>query len=155
MPVPVAGDDLTANALQDLLAGLIDVYAGVDSIATQQTRSNNTFGDLTTPGPLVSVTSRGTKALVLWGALVFGSAGAANASGRMTIAISGATTLAAAASNGIFAAESGGLGVGGSGIVARRFTITPGSNTYTCKYNNIAANGTSVWQDRWLMVIAP
>jgi hypothetical protein len=155
MAVPAAGDDLTANALQDLLAGLIDVYAADNSVATQQTRSNNTFGDLTTPGPSVTVTSRGTKAWVFWGALVFGSVGGAPASGRMTIAISGNTVLAAAAANGIFAAESAGLGVGGSGIVARRFTITPGPNTYTCKYNNIAANGTSAWQDRYILVVAP
>jgi hypothetical protein len=153
MAVPVSGDDLTGNALQDLLAGLIDVYGGVDTIATQQSRSNNTFGDLATVGPSVTVTSRGTKALVLWGALVFGSA--ASAAGRMTVAITGVTTLAAAASNGIFASENAGLGIGSSGIQGRRFGITPGANTYTAKYNNIAANGTSNWQDRWLIVIAP
>lgn len=154
MVVPVAGDELTATALRALTAGLIDDWAGMSFVATQQSRSNNTFGDLATVGPSVTLTSQGTKALCVWGAIVFGSV-AASASGRMTLAISGATTLAAGANNGFYAAENAGSGVGSAGIVARRFDINSGINTFTAKYNNIAANGTSFWQDRWLLVIAP
>lgn len=154
MAVPVAGDELTATALRALAAGLIDDWAGMAFVATQQSRSNNTFGDLATVGPSVTLTSQGTKALCLWGAIVFGSATAA-ASGRMTVAISGATTLTASASNGFYSSENAGTGVGGAGIVGRRFDINPGSNTFAAKYNNIAANGSAFFQDRWLLVIAP
>lgn len=151
--LPAAGTDWDPVAEQLALAALLADFSSSASVATQQTRSNNTFGDLATVGPSVPLTSKGTIAWVAWGAIVFGNV--ASASGRITVAISGATTLAAAATNGFYASENGGLGVGSAGVVWRAFAITPGANTYTLKYNNIAANGTATFQDRWITVVAP
>ncbi len=151
--LPAAGTDWDPVAEQLALAALLADFSSSASVATQQTRSNNTFGDLATVGPTVTLTSKGTIAWCAWGAIVFGNV--ASASGRITVAISGATTLAAAATNGFFASENGGLGVGSAGSVWRAFAITPGANTFTLKYNNIAANGTATFQDRWLTVVAP
>jgi hypothetical protein len=153
MVAPAAGDQLTPTALRALAAALFSDWAGTNNVATQQSRSNNAFGDLSTVGPTVTITSQGTWALVLWSCIIFGSSAAA--SGRMTVEISGQTTLTASTSNGIFAAESGGLGIGGSGLQGGLYPINPGSNTYRGKYNNISANGTSFFQDRRLIVIAP
>jgi hypothetical protein len=151
--LPAAGTDWDPVAEQLALAALLADFSSSASVATAQTRSNNAFGDLATVGPSVTITSKGTIAFCVWGGIVFGNV--ASASGRIAVAISGATTLAAAAANGFFASENGGLGVGSSGSIWRAYAITPGANTYTLKYNNIAANGTATFQDRWLTVIAP
>jgi hypothetical protein len=156
MILPAAGTDLDGVALTNILASLLgdttkSVYA---TVATTETRSNNTFGNLATTGPTVSITSQGSLAWVWWGCLAWGSA--ANASGRMAIDISGGTTMAAATANGFYSNENAGSGIGSSGGTFARYPINPGvSNTYTAKYNNIAANGTASFQLRWMLVVAP
>lgn len=155
--LPAAGTDWDPVAEQLALAALFADFGATASIATQQTRSNNTFGDLATAGPSVTLTSKGTWAAVWFGAVLWGSVGAtpAAASGRVAVQISGATVMAAAASNGFYASESAGLGVGGSGCQFRLYPITPGVNTFKLQYNNIAANGTATFQDRTISVLAP
>ena len=143
----------TDTNLTNRFTNLLLTNAGVGSVATLETRSNNTFGDLATVGPTVTLTSSGTRALCVWGGIVWGNV--ASAAGRMAIEISNATTMAASAANGIFAGENAGTGVGISGVTARLYTINPGTNQYRIKYNNIAANGTANFQDRWLFVFAP
>lgn len=143
-----ADTNLTARFTNLLLSN-----AGFSTVAATESRSNATFGALTTAGPVVNLTSVGTKALVVWGAITWGSA--ASAAGRMAVQISGATTLAAAAGNGFYSAENTGTGVGNSGVTAALYTINPGANVYTALYNNIAANGTSFWGQRVMFVFAP
>jgi len=104
-------------------------FADVDS---EQSTTSNTYTDLTTSGPAVTVTT-GTKALVIVGAYLKNDE--TNKESYMSFAVSGATTISAADDNALMqqqAGYNGGIKVGASRAVV--VTLTAGSNTFTAKY---------------------
>lgn len=152
MTLPLAGEDITANAIRLALAGLLTSAASASaSVATLQSTVSTSYGDLGTVGPSVTLTSVGTRALVLWRAGLFNST-ATNGAG-CTVAITGATTLAAADVNGLLGGDEAGTGFGQEGMQFMLATITPGSNTFTMKYR--CTGTTASFQRRSLLVIAP
>ena len=153
MPLPAAGSDPTAAVLRLLLAGLFDTCSGYTAIATDQGTSGTAYGDLASVGPTVTLTSTGTRALVVWGCGQY-STNPGVGSGS-TIAVSGATTLAAADTNGVLAVVvQPGTGLGFEAFQYMFLTISPGVNNYVMKYRSSAASNSGFYRRR-LLVVAP
>lgn len=120
------------------------------SVSTAQTYTSASFGDLTTVGPAVTVTT-GTKAIVGFGAQIENSS--AGGGGVMSFAVSGATTIAANAGATSLRSMSGTAGERNSGSVVNFVSgLTAGSNTFTAKYLT-PTGGTSTFQFRELWVL--
>jgi hypothetical protein len=104
------------------------------TVATSQTRASESYGDLSTTGPEVTLTT-GTKALVIVTALM-GNTTENGTIGYMSYAVSGATTISASDT----VATSSRIVTGSSTMVNRQSaasrlsTLTAGSNTFTAKY---------------------
>ncbi len=90
MTMPAPGDKPTAAMLAQLLAALL-MFSGKQTVSTSQTTTSTAYTDLATVGPQVSVTSKGTRALVLWKLTQLTTSG----SSASSPAVSGATTIAA------------------------------------------------------------
>ena len=121
-------------------------------VDTQQRRTSDQYGDLTTSGPEVTITT-GTKALVIISAFM-GDTAENGTVGYMSYAVSGATTIAAS-DNVCIASQV----VNGSSslryrqsAVSRLSTLNAGSNTFTAKYRSSAAAGFG-FQGREICVI--
>lgn len=140
------------TALTARFTNLLLTNAGFARVAAAESRNNTTYGALTTAGPVVNLTSVGTKALVIWGCTTWGSP--STAAGRMAVQISGATTLAAATANGFVGSEGAGGGIGATGSIFSLYTINPGANVYTALYNN-DAGGSAFFANRVMFVFAP
>lgn len=121
---------------------------GTATVATSQSTSSTTFGDLATVGPTVTLTT-GTSALVILTCAI--NSGTALEAGLMSFAVSGATTIAVNANNSLEVI----MGTGGDGAqlsAAIPVTLTAGSNVFTAKY--ATGNGNSVsFTNRTLSVI--
>lgn len=118
-------------------------------LGSAETTTSTSYADLTTPGPAVTVTTTSYALVLISGSVQNDTSGQ---SVRMAYDISGATSSAAADNRGIghFAAVAGTCGmVAGNAIWES--TLTPGSNTFTCKYR--VAGGTGTFQSRRLQVI--
>jgi len=117
------------------------------SVATQENTTNIGYVDLTTPGPAVTVETD-TTALVTLSCFVFNATLGGVSS--MSKAISGATTLAASDPGALqFHSQI----ANGQGRLSRTYlqtNLTPGSNTFTCKYK--VNSGTGTWGDREIIV---
>ena len=121
-------------------------------VATYQGTTSNTFVDLATVGPSVTITT-GTKALVIISCYLSNatSGGGAN----MAFAVSGATTIAADAE------LSQNINPGGAYVIppiqtAQAFimtTLTAGSNVFTAKYSRESGTGTANFSRRNISVI--
>lgn len=135
-----------------ILNGFLDNNSEWASVATSQSSTSITYGDLATVGPSVTITSAGSYALVLWSAGAFSNS--ATVVGHYTsFAISGATTLAASDTNSLRTTASN----AGAGFRPMQFAIVPinpGSNTFTLKYKLSAATA-STFTERLLFVLAP
>ncbi len=132
-----------ANAIAQRLPGgaIID---------TTETRSSTTYGDLTTIGPSVTVTT-GTKALVMITAQMENDTNGGFA--LATFTVSGATSVAAGDGSSIaFEQPSGTNGQAATCTRTRLIDLTPGSNTFTMKYRALVA-GTASFSRRSLIVI--
>lgn len=128
---------------------LLDASEAV--VLTAESTTSTSFTDLATAGPAVTVTSAGTRALVVWSATMY-SADGTTRGGYCDYAISSATTRAASDDTAICAtANNTGSGYRFSGTDL--VTINPGSNTFTLKYRS--TGGSFVFQRRSLMVLAP
>jgi hypothetical protein len=118
------------------------------TVSTTETTTSNTFTDLTTAGPAVTLTT-GTKALVLINSTLYKQASGSNA--YVGFAVSGATTLAASnttALNYVAAAY-----YDSRLSVSHRITgLTAGSNTFTLKYRQ-NGGGTAEFANREIIVI--
>jgi hypothetical protein len=115
-------------------------------VLTAQTRASTSYGDLTTVGPAVTVTT-GAFALVWIQCTMSNSADGLQC--LASVAVSGATTIAAQDEyaielNGVPANNSNRFGV------CRRFSLTAGSNMFTMKY---AAGGTGTFSQREIVVM--
>ena len=119
-------------------------------VATSQSTTSESFTDLTTAGPAVTVTT-GTKALVIIGGELY--QGTADRGLYMGFAVSGATTIAANAATSI------GMYYGANDQLASKFsgafvvTLTAGSNTFTAKYCRRGNSGTAAFNDRTIFVM--
>jgi hypothetical protein len=134
------------DAVRDALQFLGSVAAA--EVLTSETSSTASYGDLTTAGPAVTVTT-GTKALVVVSARIAHSS--INGYGLMSHAVSGATTIAA--SDSWYAAFISGTANQAATVVgvAYHTTLTAGSNTFTAKY--FASAATASFQYRKIFVI--
>lgn len=119
------------------------------SVATNQSTTSTSFTDLATAGPAVTATTD-TEALVVIRARMYNSG-----VGRlctMGFAVSGASTVAASdvdsVSSGPFTNANDGMR---AGVVVHVSGLTPGSNTFTCKYK--ANADTAIFEDRVITVI--
>lgn len=127
------------------------VNAAAASVATSETQaSNTTFGDLATAGPSVTLTTGASVIVWISGNVTHGAAGN---SANVSVAVSGATTLAA---NGTNSTNVSSAGASFDNVFSRCLVLTgltPGSNTFTLKYQN---NGGGTWSfyNRSIAVLA-
>lgn len=130
-------------------AGRIFVSTGANAIAeravvdnlvsTSETTISTTYVDLTTVGPVQTVTT-GTRALVIWHCGTQNS-GTGNTN-FISVAVSSATTIAASDTWAIqnkAAINADYIGVSGAHLFT---TLTAGSNVFTLKYRVTAGTGT-------------
>jgi hypothetical protein len=124
---------------------------GTATVATSQTTTSNTYTDLATSGPAVTITT-GTKALVIVTALI-DPGSSASGSGYMSYAVSGATTSAATDTRALINEAANGylelLRMSSASVV----TLTAGSNTFTAKYRKDTPATTPAFKDRDIFVI--
>lgn len=114
-------------------------------VATSQTTTSTTYTDLTTTGPAVTVTT-GIQALVFMYNANLHSTGTTSA--LMSYDVTGATTIAAADNTSIGAATTVGIREGATFL---QTGLTPGSNTFTCRYR--VGSGTGTFVDRRIGVV--
>lgn len=146
-----AGTKPTAALFNAAFDSLLTAEGGYASVATAQTTSSTSYTDLATVGPQVSVTSVGTRALILFAARLRNTSGTAGTG--CTVAVSGATTLAAADANGAMWTDFVNAGFDDEKMQFMFATINPGLNTYTMKYR--ASAGTAQYSVRRMYVFAP
>lgn len=120
-----------------------------DSITTAETTASTTFADLATPGPSVTVTT-GSKALVIITAMMSNST--VNGINIATFEVSGATTSAANIVRAVENTSSTANAVLRASATTLFSSLTPGSNTFTMKYQVNAGTGT--FQRRNIAVLA-
>lgn len=105
------------------------------------TTTSTSYTDLTAAsvGPVVTVTT-GQLALVIWGCQL--TNGTADASSRVSVAVTGASTIAADDDRGLAYDPATAGGVLQCSHAVFYDTLTPGSNTFTMKYRVGAGTGT-------------
>ena len=119
------------------------------AVDTAETRTLTSYGDLTTAGPAVTVTT-GTRALVTVSSeMVAGSGDPATSESRMSFAVSGATTIAA--TDTVCACRTGADVRFQISRTVYLTTLTAGSNTFTAKYRVSA--GTTTFSHREINVL--
>lgn len=143
MALPSAGQSPTAAMLRALLAALMD-FASTTTVITTENTGSTSFTDLATVGPSLTITSGGTKALLIWSIVQSTTSGSAVSS----IAVSGATTIAASDTGALIVSDGNRSSIGW-----QLLTINPGSNTYKLQYR--VTGGTGTFHTRRLMVLAP
>lgn len=145
-PISVA-DSSTATGLKWAAASGGSPASATATVATSQSTTSQTYTDLTTSGPAVTLTT-GTKVLVIVTGML--EVDADGTWSYMDYAVSGATTRSASDTTALIIRR------GSARVVSRmssasRITVTAGSNTFTAKYKNNA--GTSYFADRDILVI--
>lgn len=118
-------------------------------VQTSQSTSSTSYTDLSTVGPSVTLTT-GTSVIVLHGCFGDDDGNLGN-NAWQSVDISGATTTAASDDWATLAQEAdNGLHM----MLGYKFTVTAGSNTFTCKYKKSGGTSTASFSKRWIMVIA-
>lgn len=112
-------------------------------VATSQTTTSTSYTDLATVGPTVTATT-GPYALVATYNSNFNSGAAAS---LMSFEVSGASSIAAADNVSIAISGTGSQRASGLFLLT---TLTPGSNTFRCKYR--VGAGTGTYADRRILV---
>lgn len=150
----VAGEDPTAQRLNSEMQAAIQAIFGVESlyasVLTSETTTSTTYTSLATVGPQLTLTSQGTKALIVFS--YQGSNSTASNGGAASVAVSGATTWAASDDYAV----GHNVGSTGFGFYASNFvqlTINPGTHTYTMLYRVGGTTGTFARRRMW--VFAP
>ena len=115
------------------------------TVATSETRTSTSFGDLATPGPAVTVETGTAAEITLYGQIAQDTNGQFSVMG---FAVSGASTVAAADSSAIGRSDTGVVIKGGATFLVAG--LTAGSNTFTAKYR--VTGGTGTFQDRKITV---
>lgn len=111
------------------------INAAVDEIDANQTRYQNTYGDLATVGPSVTIVT-GTDAIVFLSCISYNNAGGSPNTGYMSVEVSNASTIAA--SDALCCAQSDNRAgyYNSIGRVVHVSGLTPGANTFTAKYRS-------------------
>jgi len=117
------------------------------TVATAQTRTLTSYGDLTTVGPSITATT-GTKAIVWFQSRMGNSS--ANAETSVSVAVSGATTISASDDWRLLQSGCAANSINRGGMVHMFTGLTAGSNTFTMKYR--VSGGTGTFQDRSLIL---
>lgn len=112
------------------------------SVATAQSRTNTAYGDMTTVGPAVTVTT-GTSALCTISSHLYGGGVS-----FVAVAVSGATTRAGVDGEALRNDTASGLQMSRTILITG---LTAGSNTFTLKYRS--TSGAINCQDRYLIVV--
>lgn len=139
------GEIVTAALLNTHLRdNLVDLDArsnvATANVDASETRSSTSYGDLATVGPSVTMVT-GTRALVIISANVNSpTSGVA----YMGVAVSGSSTVAASDQRAL-RYES--VPIVGLSYMISFTTLTPGSNTFTCKYRSSSGNSMT-WGNR-------
>ena len=115
-------------------------------VTTGQSRSSNTYGDLATVGPSVTLTT-GTKAMVIIGAFCQAASGWW---ADMSYAVSGATTIAASDQWKVRVFDSSG---DQQSFASTQVSLTAGSNTFTAKYADTSNGSGATFSNRYIIVI--
>jgi hypothetical protein len=139
-------------------AGTIFVASGANSIAervpstaavtTSETTTGTGYGDLTTPGPAVTVTT-GTKAIVMVASLVQNSTAGQNS--YASYAVTGASAISATDDRAVLITAAATNQTLRASAVYMETGLTAGSNTFTMKYR--VTGGTGSFQNRRITVI--
>lgn len=119
-----------------------------DYVAAAQTRSSTSFGDLSTVGPSVTVSTGSNAVVMLLASMANDTAGNGC---QMSIQVSGASTIAPSATYSIRTISST---AGRTYQVSAVFVVsglTPGSNTFVAKYR-VELGGTGTFSERRLAV---
>lgn len=134
---------LTAAIMNAITQDLIDLDArtrpSTNAVITGETTTSTSYTDLATVGPTVTIVT-GTVALVIAEAALTGSNVAAEY--FMSVAVSGTTTQ----SPTDLGAAAMGAAAGATQQACAAFlltSLTPGSNTFTCKYRATAGTLTA------------
>lgn len=143
----------TASGQMFVATGANSIAARTPSgatVATMQATVSVTYADLTTPGPIVTVTT-GTKAIVSIAATM-GQTASSTVILKASYAVSGATTIAA---SDAWAVVRDGITFANDiryGITHFVDTLNPGANTFTMKYA-ASATTTNNFSNRTIVVI--
>lgn len=122
---------------------------GLDVVSTEESTTSSTFVNLSTPGPMITLTT-GASAIVFIGARAWNST--ATGINTMGIAVSGSSTIAATDADAyIVRSNAANQFMRAHAAVLFEGTLTPGSNTFTARYH--VDSGTGTWRDRSLLVI--
>jgi hypothetical protein len=155
-------DDLNETApAKATTAGRIFVTTGANAIAertistaavaTSQSTASTSFTDLATAGPAVTATT-GASALVIVSSDL--GSDTASAFAQASYAVSVATTIAATTDRGLqFRAGIANQSVRAS-YAHLETALTPGSNTFTMKYETSSGGGNATFTNRRITVVA-
>ena len=116
------------------------------TILTQETSTRTTYGNITTTGPTVTITT-GTQAIISATAQMYSSGGD---NMYMSYEISGATTEASDDDRAL--SYQAGAGDQIRATCTTLQTLTAGSNVFKAEYKTSASTGT--WDDRRILVMA-
>lgn len=152
LPDPKVGDTVPAEwfqAVRDNLALIFGADAG--EVNAAETRSVDTYGDLATIGPAVTVET-GTRALVIINAYMTASADGVAAD--MSFAVSGATSIGASTNwRAVQRFSTAALEDRMGTAIKLVSTLTPGLNTFTAKYRRAGSAGTATFINRRIFVL--
>jgi|SRR5690606_16456346 hypothetical protein len=140
---PAKATTAGAYFVTSTLNEIVERVGSRDSIATSGTTTSDSYTDLSTVGPTVTVET-GELALVIWGCRITNDT--ANASGLVSVEVSGATTNAANDVRALTfdAPEPGSLFQGSHAVFYD--DLMPGTNTFTMKYRVGSGTGTFNWR---------
>lgn len=136
-------------------AGQYFVVDGINSIAARkpaaafvfagETTTSSTYGDLSTPGPTVTLET-GERAFVMLSAGLE-PVSTNNVAGAMSVQISGASNIAASDSNSVsldgITAGTGNIRMGITHLIDN---LTPGTNVFQCKYRAVNSSNFRFWR---------
>lgn len=143
----------TANAGSYFVTTATNVIAEKRAVSsrvdTSQSSASTSFTNLATVGPAVTLAT-GTSALVMWAAEMRNSAGSATeATVSMSVDVTGASTIPPTDTRRMTnSAQDDGLWQGMHAVYYD--DLTPGTNTFTCKYK--VSSGTGFWSSRTIQV---
>jgi hypothetical protein len=123
-------------------------------VGATETTALSTYGNLTTVGPTVTITSSGSLALIY---IQTFSRTSGSGSARASVAVSGASTITALTNenNGMLCSSEGlSTTANTPDTCLHLLAITPGTNTYTLQYRSTSST-TNTFLERKLIVIAP
>lgn len=157
MPSIEAGGELwAAQLLAAFRTDLLEKYAGVDSVGVAESTTATFFTNLATPGPQVTLQSKGSRAWAWVSCRCWNTSNVLNQS-LMGVSVTDddgevvAPSVAAALTVTGSTTQAGGRIKG----MLIPFNIAPGTYTYTAQYRSGLTATSSFFDSRVLVVFAP